>query len=415
MAGNHNRYDARYDNRYETYGANIKVIGVGGGGTNAVNRMIEAGLSGVDFLAMNTDRQVLSVALAPTKIPLGENLTRGLGAGGNPDVGRQAAEESKSEIKRAMEGADMVFITAGMGGGTGTGAAPVIAEIAREIGALTVAVVTKPFNFEGPRRMRMAEEGVDLLKAKVDTVIVVPNDKLLSVGDKRMTLVEAFRVADDILRQGVQGISDIITIPGQINVDFADVKAIMQNAGSALMGIGIATGDHRAVEAAQAAVSSPLLETSIDGALRVLINLTSGSDLTLVEANEAALLIRGMCDDKEANIIFGWVSDDTMEGQVRVTVLATGFSNKSNTQHTSAIPSFQTVPNVSARALETPPVIRQSGMPSVAQPQPPASSTVPPPSSQPHQSPMRVEVAEPVAVKTINSDDLDVPAFLRRR
>src|ERR1051325_6330886 len=357
--------------RYEdTIGANIKVVGVGGGGTNAVNRMIESGLNGVDFIAMNTDRQGLSISLAPSKLQLGDNLTRGLGAGGNPEIGRSAAEESKSEIKKAMDGADMVFITAGMGGGTGTGAAPVIAEIAREIGALTVSVVTKPFNFEGPRRMRLAEEGIDNLKAKVDTVIVVPNDKLLSVGDKRMTLVEAFKVADDVLRQGVQGISDIITIPGQINVDFADVKAIMQNAGSALMGIGTPTGDPRAIEAAQSPISSPLLETSIEGALRVLINVTSGPDLTLQEANEAAQLINAMCDRKEANIIFGWVSDEAMEGQVRVTVLATGFQSRSqpSTQaHAAQQAAPQPVPN--ARQLETPTVLRQQPAPAPA-PQP---------------------------------------------
>ncbi|MEP6753918.1 MAG: cell division protein FtsZ [Chthonomonadales bacterium] len=404
MAGSHFRYDSRYD----TYGANIKVIGVGGGGTNAVNRMIEAGLSGVDFLAMNTDRQVLNVALAPTKLGLGENLTRGLGAGGNPDVGRNAAEESKSEIKKAMDGADMVFITAGMGGGTGTGAAPVIAEIAKEIGALTVAVVTKPFNFEGPRRMRLAEEGVDQLKAKVDTVIVVPNDKLLAVGDKRMTLVEAFRVADDILRQGVQGISDIITIPGQINVDFADVKAIMQNAGSALMGIGISTGDHRAVEAAQAAISSPLLETSIEGALRVLINVTSGPDLTLQEANEAAQLINTMCDSKDANIIFGWVSDPTMEGQVRVTVLATGFNNKpSSGGH--VVYSSQPIPQPVNRNLEIPPALR----PAVPAPVPSSSVPVAPPTET--ASAVAQLVDEEDDLKAINENDLDVPAFLRRR
>jgi len=410
LVGN-NRYDSRYDNRNENYGANIKVIGVGGGGTNAVNRMIEAGLSGVDFLAVNTDRQVLSVALAPTKIPLGENLTRGLGAGGNPEVGRNAAEESKSEIKRAMEGADMVFITAGMGGGTGTGAAPVIAEIARELGALTVAVVTKPFNFEGPRRMRMAEEGIDNLKAKVDTVIVVPNDKLLSVGDKRMTLVEAFRLADDILRQGVQGISDIITITGLINVDFADVKTIMQNAGTAMMGIGVATGDHRAVEAAQAAISSPLLESSIDGALRVLINLTSGSDLTLVEANEAALLIRSLCDDKEANIIFGWVEDEKMEGQVRMTVLATGFNHKSGGQGANSAANIQSIPNLNAKALETPPVIRQSTAP------PPINNVADPlpmPTATAVVQEAKVE-AEKITPASLPADDYDVPAFLRRR
>jgi cell division protein FtsZ len=377
----------------DAVGAHIKVIGVGGGGTNAVNRMIESGLNGVDFLAMNTDRQVLNVSLAPAKMQLGENLTRGLGAGGNPEIGRSAAEESKSEIKKSMDGADMVFITAGMGGGTGTGAAPVIAEIAREIGALTVAVVTKPFNFEGPRRMRLAEEGVDNLKAKVDTVIVVPNDKLLSVGDKRMTLVEAFRLADDVLRQGVQGISDIITITGQINVDFADVKAIMQNAGSALMGIGSATGDHRAVEAAQNAISSPLLETSIEGALRVLINVTSGPDLTLNEANEAAQLINQLCDRREANIIFGWVSDEAMEGQVRVTVLATGFSPKS--------PS--TIQSYAASNVETPATSRQLEIPTAQRAQTPAPE------------PSEAETEQELPVKTLIESDLDIPAFLRRR
>ncbi len=380
---------------YDNGEAIIKVVGVGGGGTNAVNRMIEAGLNGVEFIGMNTDRQVLSVSLAKNRLQLGDNLTRGLGAGGNPEIGRSAAEESKSEIKKALEGAHMVFITAGMGGGTGTGAAPVIAGIAREMGALTVGVVTKPFKFEGPRRMRTAEEGIDNLKSKVDTVIVVPNDKLLAVGDKKMTLVDAFRLADDVLRQGVQGISDIITIPGQINVDFADVKATMENAGTALMGIGIASGDHRAVEAAQSAISSPLLETSIEGAVRVLINLTSGPDLTLAEANEAAQLITSLCDHKDANIIFGWVPDPSMEGQVRITVLATGFQNKPQSQqaHSSA---SQQAPQANARQLETPPAIRQ-------QPAPIAHSTTPP----------RAEQEE--TVKTINQDDLDIPTFLRRR
>jgi cell division protein FtsZ len=306
-------------------GAVIKVVGVGGGGTNAVNRMIEAGLGGVEFIAANTDRLVLDVSLSPVKMQLGENRTRGLGAGGDPDVGHQAAEESRSDIRKELDGADMVFITAGMGGGTGTGAAPVIADIARSLNALTVAVVTKPFNFEGPRRMRTAEEGIDKLKQSVDTVITVPNDRLLSLGDRRMTLVDAFRMADDVLRQGVQGISDIITIPGLINVDFADVRATMENAGTALMGIGVAHGDHRAVEAAQAAISSPLLETTIDGARKVLINLTSGPDLALAEAHEAAQMISGLCDLKEASIILGWVMDPDMEGQLRVTVLAAGF------------------------------------------------------------------------------------------
>jgi cell division protein FtsZ len=388
---NHGRFN-------ESYAANIKVVGAGGGGTNAVNRMIEAGLNGVEFIAMNTDRQVLNISLAPNKLQLGDNLTRGLGAGGSPDIGRSAAEESKSEIKKSLEGADMVFITAGMGGGTGTGAAPVVAEIARDLGALTVAVVTKPFNFEGPRRMRVAEEGIDHLKANVDTVIIVPNDKLLSVGDKKMTLVEAFRMADDVLRQGVQGISDIITIPGQINVDFADVKATMQNAGTALMGIGTAAGDHRAVEAAQAAISSPLLETSIEGALRVLINLTSGPDLTLSEANEAAQLITSLCDHREANVIFGWVPDAAMEGQVRVTVLATGFAGRNAAQLQAAA---------------------QANMQPTARPVEPLRAPMPTPQPQHSGIPMTSQTmteTQPTAVRTIpTADDLEVPAFLRRR
>ncbi|MCC6728931.1 MAG: cell division protein FtsZ [Chthonomonadales bacterium] len=384
----------------EPYGANIKVIGVGGGGTNAVNRMIESGLNGVEFIAMNTDRQVLNISLASVKMQLGENLTRGLGAGGNPEIGRSAAEESKSEIKKAMEGADMVFITAGMGGGTGTGAAPVIAEIARDIGALTVAVVTKPFNFEGPRRMRTAEEGVDNLKAKVDTVIIVPNDKLLSVGDKRMTLVEAFKVADDVLRQGVQGISDIITIPGLINVDFADVKATMENAGTALMGIGTASGESRAIEAAQAAISSPLLETSVEGALRVLINLTSGPDLTLAEANEAAQLISSMCDLKEANIIVGWVPDPALEGQVRITVLATGFANRPASP-TQAVPAQQAAAQP-VRRFEAPPMPRQQ-------------APIPAPQASGAAGAQQPEREDQPTVHTADRENLDIPAFLRRR
>jgi cell division protein FtsZ len=308
--------------------ARIKVIGVGGGGTNAVNRMIEAGLAGVDFWAMNTDIQVLTTSSADRTLQLGENLTKGLGAGGNPEIGRASAEESKSDIKKALEGADMVFVTAGMGGGTGTGAAPVIAEIAKDMGILTVAVVTKPFRFEGPRRARLADEGIDNLKDHVDTVIVIPNDRLLNVVEKKATLMDAFKEADDVLRQGVQGISDIITVPGTINVDFADVKAVMSDAGSALMGIGFADGDHRAVEAAQAAISSPLLETDIAGARAVLVNVTAGPDLTLQEVYEAADLIREGTDAEDANIIFGTVVDPRLQGAVRITVLATGFENR---------------------------------------------------------------------------------------
>jgi cell division protein FtsZ len=386
--------------------AQIKVIGVGGGGTNAVNRMIEAEVSGVEFLAMNTDLQVLNISKAVRKLQLGENSTRGLGAGGNPEVGRGAAEESKSEIKRMMDGADMVFITAGMGGGTGTGAAPIIAEIAREMGALTVGVVTKPFSFEGPRRMRLADEGVENLKSKVDTIIVVPNDKLLSVGDRRMTLVEAFRVADDVLRQGVQGISDIITIAGIINVDFADVRAIMSNAGPALMGIGMASGDHRAIEAAQNAVSSQLLETSITGASRVLVNITSGNDLRLEEFNEAANQIQQLCDQVDANIIIGWVPDPSLEGEVRVTVLATGFAGKEGHPALSSSYAVQT-------PLQTPsPPPQQAPPQAVTQPPPDAAASGQTQAANPEAPPPASAPQEP---RKPTSEELDIPTFLRRR
>lgn len=312
---------AMSDERY----AKIKVIGVGGGGSNAVNRMIEAGLTGVDFVVMNTDMQVLNLAGAKHKLQLGENLTRGLGAGGDPEIGRRAAEESRQDIRKMLEGADMVFITAGMGGGTGTGAAAVIAEMSKDLGALTVSVVTRPFGFEGAKRALAAEEGIEDLREKVDTLITIPNDRILSVVEKKATLTDAFRVADDVLRQGVQGISDIITIPGMINVDFADVKTIMENQGSALMGIGHGSGDQRAVQAAQAATASPLLESSIDGARGVLLNITGGTDLTLTEVYDAAEVIYKATDQEHVNIIFGTVVDDRMSGDIRITVLATGF------------------------------------------------------------------------------------------
>ena len=305
--------------------ASIRVIGVGGGGSNAVNRMIDAGLAGVDFIVMNTDTQALELSNAPTKLHLGENLTRGLGVGGNPDMGREAAEESRTEVRRLIEGADMVFIAAGMGGGTGTGAAPGIAEISKEMGALTVAVVTKQFGFEGPRRARVAEKGVQDLKERVDTLITIPNDRLLDVVDKKASLTEAFKVADNVIRQGVQGISDIITIPGMINVDFADVKTIMENQGTALMGIGTSTGEQKAKQAAEMACASPLLETTIDGARGVLINITGGPDLTLSEVYEASDIIYKACDTDNVNIIFGAVVDEMMSSEVRITVLATGF------------------------------------------------------------------------------------------
>lgn len=303
----------------------IKVVGVGGGGTNAVNRMVEAGVKGVEFIAVNTDRQALLMSDADRTVHIGEELTRGLGAGANPAIGAQAAEESRADIRDALAGADMVFVTAGEGGGTGTGAAPVVAEIAmEEIGALTVGVVTKPFGFEGRKRMSQAEEGIALLAQKVDTLIVVPNDRLLQVIEKRTSMLDAFRIADDILRQGTQGITDLITIPGLINLDFADVRAIMKDAGSAMMGIGIASGENRAADAAKEAISSKLLESSIVGADRILYSITGGSDMSLQEIDEASQIINSAADE-DANIIFGTVIDESMGDSIRVTVIATGF------------------------------------------------------------------------------------------
>ncbi len=307
--------------------ANIKVVGVGGGGGNAVNRMIKAGLSGVDFWAMNTDAQVLEMSGAPNRIQLGSRLTNGLGAGANPNVGEKAADESRDDITVALDGADMVFITAGMGGGTGTGAAPVVAQVAKELGALTVGVVTKPFRFEGKHRMNQAVQGLEKLRDNVDTLIVIPNDKLIEVVDRRATMREAFCVADEVLLRGVQGISDIITVPGLINVDFADVKAVMQMSGSALMGIGRGTGEGRALEAAKLAVNSPLLETSINGASGVILNVTGGSDMTLHEIYEAAEIIHSTVLD-DAVVTFGAVIDDRIQGEIQITVIATGFELK---------------------------------------------------------------------------------------
>jgi cell division protein FtsZ len=307
--------------------AQIKVIGVGGGGSNAVNRMIAAGLRGVEFITVNTDAQALYMTNADCKLQIGEKLTKGLGAGANPDIGQQAAEESREEIKQALKGSDMVFVTAGMGGGTGTGAAPIIAGVARDLGALTVGVVTKPFTFEGRRRLGVAEKGIAALREKVDTLIVIPNDRLMQVVEKRTPILEAFRIADDVLRQGVQGISDLIAVPGLINLDFADVKAIMRETGAALMGIGIGTGENRTVEAARAAISSPLLETSIEGARGVLLNITGGSNLGLFEVNDAADIVAAAADP-DANIIFGAVIDEGMQDEVRITVIATGFDHR---------------------------------------------------------------------------------------
>jgi cell division protein FtsZ len=310
------------------YLAVLKVVGVGGGGTNAVNRMVDAGLSGVDFIAVNTDAQALLMADADIKIQVGAEVTRGLGAGADPEIGLAAAQESRDELKEALKGADMVFITAGEGGGTGTGGAPIVAEIGQEIGALTVGVVTRPFGFEGRKRADQAERGIDQLRDRVDTLIVIENDRLLQVVERQTSVVEAFRMADDILRQGVQGITDLITEPGLVNLDFADVRTIMRDAGSALMGIGRASGENRAAEAARSAVSSPLLEASIEGATGILLNVTGGSDIGLFEVNEAAEVVTGAAD-QNANVIFGAVINDSMGGDVQVTVIATGFGGQS--------------------------------------------------------------------------------------
>lgn len=335
------------------YLAIIKVVGVGGGGTNAINRMIEAGVKGVEFIAVNTDAQALMMSEADAKVHIGVGLTKGLGAGANPDIGHEAAEENADEIREALQGADMVFVTAGEGGGTGTGAAPVIARIAKEeIGALTVGVVTRPFSFEGRKRALQAEEGIKRLAESVDTLIIIPNDRLLSEAERKTSILDAFRQADDVLRQGTQGITDLITIPGLINLDFADVRTVMQDAGSALMGIGVANGDNRATDAAQAAISSPLLESSIQGADGVLLSIAGGSDLGILEANEAAQIV-GNAASPDANIIFGAVIDDALEDRIRVTVIATGFAGATkkkeqqpaifdNTDQISKAPLFDT-------------------------------------------------------------------------
>jgi cell division protein FtsZ len=338
--------------------ARIKVIGVGGGGCNAVNRMIASEVAGVEFWSVNTDAQALSHSDSHNRLHVGQKVTRGLGAGGNPAIGQKAAEESRDEIAAALDGSDLVFITAGMGGGTGTGAAPIVAEVAKEVGALTVGVVTRPFTFEGRRRTSQADGGIEALKSRVDTLIVIPNDKLLSVISEQTPVQEAFRVADDILRQGVQGISDIITIPGLVNVDFADVRAVMADAGSALMGIGIGSGKSRAREAAVTAISSPLLESSIDGAKGVVFNITGGEDLTLHEVNAAAEIIYEAVDPN-ANIIFGAVLDQRLQGEVRITVIATGFSPDEvpvkPAQTASRVSSLKRSPSTPASAPQSQP------------------------------------------------------------
>ena len=337
--------------------ANIKVIGVGGGGNNAVNRMVESELNGVQFLSVNTESQVLELSKADVTIQIGEKVTKGLGAGANPQIGEAAAQESREDIIKALEGADMVFVTAGMGGGTGTGAAPIVAECAKEVGALTVGVVTKPFAFEGKRRRAAAEKGIEFLTQKVDTIIVIPNDKLLQVVDKKCSVSDAFSKADEVLRQGIKGISDLIQIPGLINLDFADVKTIMTNQGEALMGIGEGTGENRAADAAKMAINSPLLETSIDGAKGILLNISGSSELGIFEVNEAAQIISDAADP-DANIIFGSVIDESLGDKVQVTVVATGFGNNAK-----SVPEFGKTTTTSRPASTT--TTTNSGIPDI--------------------------------------------------
>ena len=370
--------------------AKIKVIGVGGGGSNAVNRMIEHGVQGVEFIAVNTDAQALNMSQADVKLQLGAKLTRGLGAGANPEIGKKAAEESREQLTEILSGADMVFVTAGMGGGTCTGAAPVIAEISKEIGALTVGVVTKPFMFEGRKRMQHAVSGVQNFKEKVDTLIVIPNDKLLEIVDRNTPMLEAFKEADNVLRQGVQGITDLIAVPGLINLDFADVKTIMTEKGSALMGVGVATGEHRATEAAKKAISSPLLETSIEGAKGVLMNITGSANLSLYEVTEAAQIVQSAADE-EVNLIFGSVINDNLEDEIIVTVIATEFENE---PLDFEIPSAQEMmKNLLKKKQATPPPTEES--------KPQVEET--PVSSNP----------EPAKAPDVE-ETMDIPSFLRR-
>ncbi len=382
--------------------AKIKVVGIGGGGGNALNSMIsESQIQGVDFIGVNTDAQALLTCFSPIKIQIGENLTRGLGSGGNPEIGKQAAEESREKIKEHLIDSDMIFLTCGEGGGTGTGATPVLAEIAKELGVLTVAVATKPFSFEGTRRMVQAEEGILELKEKVDTLIVIPNQRLLDVVDKKLTLIEAFRVADSVLGQGVQGISDLITTPGLINVDFADVRTIMNNSGSALMGIGTGTGENRATVAARMAIASPLLEISIDGAKGVLFNITGGQDLTMAEVDSAAKMIAEAVDP-DANIIFGATIDESMVDQVKITVIATGFDETRKTLQglTRPFSVHQHIPNSS--------IAQSSGAP-------PVSTT---PQNQTDDTNGSSPLTPPTATSTDippEEDQWDIPAFLRQR
>src|SRR5512142_830714 len=369
--------------------ARIKVIGVGGGGSNAVNRMIDEGIQGVEFIAVNTDAQALVGAKAKSRLRLGDKLTRGLGAGGDPEIGRKAAEESADELYNALKGSDMVFVTAGMGGGTGTGAAPVVAQVAKESGALTIGVVTRPFTFEGMRRMQSAEQGISKLKEHADTLIVIPNDRLLQIADKRASLQDAFRLADDVLHQGIQGISELITTPGLINLDFADVRAIMSEGGAALMAVGNGTGDERAKKAAEDAISSKLLDITIDGARGVLFNVTGGPNMTLFEVNQAAAIIRET-SHPDVNMIFGAVIDPNMGDDIRITVIATAFERSS----------------MPRRALERQPRTEPRPQPATFnRPSEPISVNATFATNEPKSTPL----------PAVNKDDLDIPTFLRNR
>ena len=408
--------------------ARIKVIGVGGGGCNAVNRMIDEGLSGIEFITVNTDGQALLQSRAQTRVRVGDKVTRGLGAGGNPEIGRKAAEESAEELYEVLRGADMVFVTSGMGGGTGTGAAPIVAQIAKEVGALTIGVVTRPFTFEGSRRATAAEAGIAKLKEHADTLIVIPNDRLLQMVDKRASLQDAFRLADDVLRQGIQGISELITVPGLINLDFADVRAIMSEGGAALMAVGRATGEERARVAAEAAISSQLLDITIDGARGILFNVTGGPSLTLFEVNQAAAIIKETAHP-DVNLIFGAVIDQNMTDEVRITVIATGFDRAGAVRPIEP----QRVERPSSRIDD----IQAGRSPRTTTNHPPASdrsndrgtdrgmdrgtgatgrpsgSNTPPQNSQPSQPQTKSSGSD--FQRVVNTDDLDIPAFLRNR
>ncbi|MFQ3566768.1 MAG: cell division protein FtsZ [Aggregatilineales bacterium] len=392
--------------------AQIKVVGVGGGGGNAVNRMISEGLGGVEFISVNTDNQALLLSKAKTRVRIGDKLTRGLGAGGNPEIGRKAAEESADELYEVLRGADMVFIASGMGGGTGTGASPVVAQIAKELGALTIGVVTRPFTFEGARRHQAAEAGIEALKSQVDTLIVIPNDRLLQIADKRSSLQQAFSLADDVLRQGIQGISELITVPALINLDFADVRTIMSEGGAALMAVGHAEGDERARRAAENAISSALLDVTIDGARGILFNITGGPDLSLFEVNEAAAIIKESAHP-EVNLIFGAQIDDSMGDEVRVTVIATGFE-QSRVSRKLEQPAYRT--NREQRSAVAPQPqrpVQQFSAPPAPQPGPSApmqqEQQPPAPAPQPRPAPQ-----ENFSARVYDEGNIEIPAFLRK-